>query len=61
MEIIGGSAMSFGPIVAAMLWKIDPRGPFVVATICSLTMVLVMAVFLRRRPEPEPAVVEVAT
>lgn len=32
VEIVGGSAISFGPILASQLWRIDPRAPFAVAT-----------------------------
>jgi MFS family permease len=50
MEILGGSAMSFGPIVASQLWKIDPRTPFIVSAICAIVMVIVL-VGTRQRQE----------
>ena len=50
MEILRGSAMSFGPIVASQLWKIDPRTPFIVSAICAIVMVIVL-VGTRQRQE----------
>lgn len=54
MEILGGSAMSFGPIVASQLWKIDPRTPFVVSAFSAIVMVLVL-LGVRHRQELAPA------
>lgn len=54
MEILGGSAMSFGPIVASQLWKIDPRMPFLVSA--SLTYIVVaVLIAVRNRPEVVPS------
>lgn len=50
MEILGGSAMSFGPIVASQLWKIDPRMPFVVSALCAAIMVAAL-IGVRHREE----------
>ena len=49
MEILGGSAISFGPVVAAQLWKIDPRLPLVGSAGCAAAMVLVLLVVRHRR------------
>lgn len=49
MEILGGSAMSFGPIVASQLWEIDPRMPFVGSALCGGAMVGVLVAIRRRR------------
>lgn len=65
MEIIGGTAMSTGPLIAAQLWRISPTAPLVVSATLASTMVAVMLMMLRRmrRMEtvvaqtPEPAVV----
>jgi MFS family permease len=35
VEIVGGSAISFGPIIAAQLWLIDPSAPFLAASALS--------------------------
>jgi MFS family permease len=48
MEIIGGGAMSFGPIVAAQLWDINPTSPLFVAACLASGMVAVMILFHRR-------------
>lgn len=50
MEILGGSAMSFGPIVASQLWKIDPRMPFIVSALCAAIMVVAL-IGVRHREE----------
>lgn len=50
MEILGGSALSFGPVVASQLWKIDPRTPFIFSAAGAAIMVLVL-VGARRRHE----------
>jgi hypothetical protein len=56
MEIVGGSAMSLGPVVAAQLWRIDPRSPLVVSATLAATMVVVLVVILRRESRSnEPA------
>ena len=60
MEIIGGGAMSFGPIVAALLWRIDPKTPLFVAAVLASVMVVVMLVFLKRHPDDREPIVEVA-
>jgi MFS family permease len=57
MEIVGGSAMSLGPVVAAQLWRIDPRSPLVVSATLAASMVGVLVVILRRESrlnEPAP-------
>ncbi len=48
MEILGGTAMSTGPLIAAQLWRIDPTTPLVVAATLSSIMVVVMVVMVRR-------------
>jgi len=48
MEIVGGSAMSFGPIVASQLWNISPTSPLFVAACLGSVMVAVMIVVHRR-------------
>ncbi len=48
MEIVGGSAMSFGPIVASQLWNISPTSPLFVAACLGAVMVAVMIVVHRR-------------
>ena len=53
MEIMGGTAMSTGPLIAAQLWRIDPTTPLVVAATLALTMVAVMVVMLRRMRRAE--------
>jgi MFS family permease len=53
MEIVGGTAMSTGPLIAAQLWRIDPTTPLVVAATLALTMVAVMVVMLRRMRQAE--------
>lgn len=50
MEILGGSAMSFGPVVASQLWKIDPRMPFIVSALCAAIMVVAL-IGVRHREE----------
>ncbi len=55
MEILGGSAMSFGPVVASQLWKIDPRMPFVGSALCAAAMVLVLLAVRHRRELTAPA------
>jgi hypothetical protein len=55
MEIIGGSAMSFGPIIAARLWDIDPAAPLFVAAALGLTMAMI-GVVVSRRPSISPPV-----
>ena len=53
MEITGGSAMSFGPIIAARLWDIDPAAPLFVAAALGLTMAGI-GVIASRRPSINP-------
>jgi predicted MFS family arabinose efflux permease len=48
MEIVVGSAMSFGPIVASQLWNISPTSPLFVAACLGSVMVAVMIVVHRR-------------
>ncbi len=55
MEILGGSAMSFGPIIAAQLWDIDPVVPLVVSAALGFVMVPVILVRRRRMEPSEPA------
>ena len=57
MEILGGSMMSFGPLAASQLWKVDPRAPLFVAAGLALAMVAAMLSFHRatkRTAEPVP-------
>lgn len=43
VEIVGGSAISFGPILASQLWLVDPHAPFIVASaLTSATVVWVL-------------------
>jgi hypothetical protein len=42
LEILGGGAMSFGPVIAAQLYGIDPRVPLVVGAITGAFMVFVI-------------------
>jgi MFS family permease len=51
MEIIGGGAMSFGPIVASQLWKISPASPLFAAACLGTAMAAVMIVVHRRTSE----------
>lgn len=48
MEILGGTAMSTGPLIAAQLWRIDPTTPLVVAATLASIMVAVMVILVRR-------------
>ncbi|MEJ7902224.1 MAG: MFS transporter [Thermomicrobiales bacterium] len=50
MEIIGGGAMSFGPIVASQLWNISPTSPLFVAAGLGAVMVAIM-IWVHRRTE----------
>jgi len=63
MEIVGGTAMSTGPLIAARLWQIDPRSPLIVSATLTGVMVVVMLVIVRRNKRlntsPVEAVVEV--
>ncbi len=54
VEIVGGSAISFGPIIAAQLWLIDPHAPFFVAS--ALTGITILWV-LRSNAETVPTTV----
>ncbi len=38
VEILGGSAMSFGPVIASQLYGSDPRWPFVISAIATFIM-----------------------
>lgn len=50
LEILGGSAISFGPVIAAQLWDIEPRVPFLVSAGLGLSMAIVsLTVALRYR------------
>ncbi len=43
VEIVGGSAISFGPIIASQLWLIDPHAPFIVASaLTAITIIWVL-------------------
>jgi DHA1 family tetracycline resistance protein-like MFS transporter len=50
MEIIGGGAMSFGPIVASQLWNISPTSPLFAAACLGTVMVAIM-IWVHRRTE----------
>ncbi len=39
VEIMGGSALSFGPVIAAQLYRIDPVAPIIVSAIASVLLV----------------------
>ncbi len=54
MEIVGGSSMSFGPVIAAQLWDIDPVVPLLTGAVLGFAMVGVILVW-RRRVETTPA------
>ncbi|MDQ3657743.1 MAG: MFS transporter [Chloroflexota bacterium] len=54
MEIIGGGAMSFGPIVASQLWNISPTSPLFVAACLGAVMATIMILFHRRDARVEP-------
>jgi len=61
VEILGGSAMSFGPVVASQLYGADPRWPFIVSAIATFGMVAVLVTINRRVAQaPGYGVVEVA-
>ncbi len=53
MEIIGGGAMSFGPIVASQLWNISPTSPLFVAAFLGAGMATIMILFHRRTGRDE--------
>lgn len=42
MEILGGSAMSFGPVLSAQLYQFDPRIPLIVGAVGASAMVVVV-------------------
>jgi predicted MFS family arabinose efflux permease len=42
LEILGGGAMSFGPVLSAQLYRFDPRLPLVVGAIGASAMVVVI-------------------
>jgi MFS family permease len=42
LEILGGGAMSFGPIVSAQLYRFDPRYPLLFAALIAAAMILVI-------------------
>lgn len=52
MEIFGGGAMSFGPIVASQLWNFSPASPLFVGATLGAVMVVVMIVWQRRTGPP---------
>jgi len=58
MEIIGGGAMSFGPIVASLLWNISPTSPLFVAACLGAGMATIMILFHRRAERDSLAAVE---
>lgn len=61
MEIVGGTAMSTGPLIAAQLWQIDPRSPLVVSATLTSIMVVVMVVIVRRSRRLNTSPVETIT
>jgi MFS family permease len=48
MEIVGGSSMSFGPVIAAQLWDFDPVVPLLVSAALGFMMVPVILWWNRR-------------
>jgi len=48
LEILGGSAMSFGPVIASQLYEVDPRSPFIVSAVAVFAMVAILYVSHRR-------------
>jgi MFS family permease len=61
MEIVGGSSMSFGPVIAAQLWDFDPVVPLLVSAALGFTMVPVILLWNRRTmqsPEVTPVPAE---
>lgn len=48
MEIVGGSSMSFGPVIAAQLWDIDPVAPLIAGAVLGFVMATVISVWRRR-------------
>jgi MFS family permease len=42
LEILGGGAMSFGPVIAAQLYRLDPRLPLLVGAITGAVMIAVV-------------------
>jgi MFS family permease len=61
VEILGGSAMSFGPVVASQLYGADPRWPFLVSAVATFGMAAVLVSNHRRRTRaPRPGVAETA-
>jgi MFS family permease len=48
VEILGGSAMSFGPVVASQLYGADPRWPFIVSALATFAMAGVLVTSHRR-------------
>jgi len=60
MEIVGGSAMSCGPVVASQLWRVDPRAPFAAAIVLACAMVAAMTISLRRETGRHALVAEPA-
>jgi len=53
MEIVGGTAMSTGPLIAARLWRVDPTTPLIVAATLASVMVAVMVIMVRRMRRAE--------
>lgn len=59
VEMVGGSAISFGPVIAAQLWRVDPRAPLITAAVLTgATIVWILSKGVdhvaRGLPEPEP-------
>jgi len=48
VEILGGSAMSFGPVIASQLYGADPRWPFIVSSLATFAMAGVLVTSHRR-------------
>jgi predicted MFS family arabinose efflux permease len=42
LEILGGGAMSFGPVIAAQLYRLDPRLPLLVGAITGAVMIAIV-------------------
>jgi MFS family permease len=55
VEILGGSAMSFGPIIASVLYGFDPGSPIIVGAFLGGLMAIRLGWMQRRGPTREPA------
>jgi hypothetical protein len=50
VEILGGSALSFGPVIAALLYRIEPVTPIVVSAVgCLLLIPFILQGHRKRR------------